>query len=363
MSKRERVAVAMSGGVDSSVAAALLVQAGYEVIGLMLRLWSQDEAHGENRCCDPGAVHLARRVAAQLDIPFHVLDAREPFLRAVVGFFVDGFREGVTPNPCLACNRHVRWGFLRDHAQALGAVKLATGHYACAELRGGRLRLLQGLDREKDQSYVLSVLDESDLAVSLFPIGRLTKGQVREMARTLGLPVADRPDSQDLCFLPDSDYRTFLMPRIPQAFRPGPIVTRSGQTLGEHQGLAAYTVGQRKGIRIPWSQPLYVLEKDLRRNALVVGPSAELNCRALRTSAVHWINGAPQESPLRAQVKIRYKAPAVPATIELLHDGGSRVEFDSTVRGVTPGQAAVLYQDDCCLGYGLIRPETVRTEL
>ncbi|MGA2110538.1 MAG: tRNA 2-thiouridine(34) synthase MnmA [Anaerolineales bacterium] len=357
----ERVAVAMSGGVDSSVAAALLVQAGYEVVGLMLRLWSAEETGRENRCCDPGAVRLARKVAAQLGIPFHVLDARDPFLRSVVGFFVEGFREGLTPNPCLACNRHVRWGYLRDHARALGAARLATGHYARAEVRDGRLRLLQAVDLEKDQSYVLSVLDESDLAETLFPIGRLTKAQVRELARTLGLPVADRPDSQDLCFLPNRGYRSFLLPRLPQVFQPGPIVTRSGRLLGEHQGLAAYTIGQRKGIGVSWSQPLYVLEKDRGHNALVVGPAEELDCRSLGTSEVHWVNGAPPESPLRAQVKIRYKAPAVPAQIELLPGGDSRVHFDRPVRGVTPGQAAVMYQDDCCLGYGLIRPEAPRT--
>lgn len=357
---RPRVAVAMSGGVDSSVAAALLVKAGYEVIGLMLRLWSENGTSDHNRCCAPAAVLLARRVAAQLGIPFHVLDAREPFFRSVVGFFIAGFADGSTPNPCLECNRLIRWGYLRDHALGLGAKILATGHYARVEPRDGQLRLLKAVDLEKDQSYVLSVLDEEDLVQSLFPVGDLTKAQVRELARTLGLPVADRPDSQDLCFLPDSDYRPFLAGRMPRVFQPGPIVTRAGRVLGEHSGLAGYTIGQRKGIRVSWSQPLYVLEKDPTHNALVVGPAAELERQSLCTSQVHWVNVAPRQGRLRAQVKIRYKAPAMPADIALLPGGRCRVHFDLPVRGIAPGQAAVMYQDDCCLGYGLIEPEAPR---
>jgi tRNA-specific 2-thiouridylase len=353
----------MSGGVDSSVAAALLVQAGYEVIGLMLRLWSDNGSGSGNRCCAPAAVLLARRVAAQLEIPFHVLDARTPFYESVVRYFVEGFANGVTPNPCLQCNRYIRWGYLRDHAQALGAQRLATGHYARTEVREGQLRLLQALDLEKDQSYVLSVLGEEDLAGTLFPLGHLTKLQVRDLARALGLPAADRPDSQDLCFLPDRNYRTFLAQRLPQAFQPGPIVTRSGQVLGEHQGLGGFTIGQRKGIRLSWPQPLYVLAKDRRRNALVVGTAGELESRSLSTSPIHWVNAAPREVPLRVHVKIRYKAPSVPAEVKVLPGGGAQVLFDRPVRGIAPGQAAVMYQGDCCLGYGLIEPEAATAGL
>jgi len=351
-----RVVVAMSGGVDSSVAAALLKDQGYDVIGVMLRLWSETGTETGNRCCSPDAMAQARRVAAILDIPFYVLDVKDRFFNTVVQHFIDGYAQGITPNPCLICNRQIRWTFLLNHALAMGAYYLATGHYARCRLgENGRYQLLRGIDHAKDQSYVLHVLDQKRLSHALFPVGEHTKPQVRELAHTFRLPVAERPESQDLCFLAEGDYRSFLTRFAPHVQRPGPIITRQGQLLGEHQGLAFYTIGQRKGLGIAAPQPLYVIEKDLQHNALIVGTSDELGKRELVATHVNWISGDTPEAPFRAQVKIRYKAQEVWATVTPLEDQRVHVLFDAPVRDITPGQAAVFYQDDVCLGGGIIQ--------
>lgn len=353
-SSPSRVVVAMSGGVDSSVAAALLQQQGYAVVGMMLRLWSEPGSEADNRCCTPDAMALARRVAAHLGIPFYAVDAQEIFHREVVEYFLAGYRRGDTPNPCLACNRQVRWGFLLQNARALGADFLATGHYA--RLQGtasGEIQLLRGVDERKDQSYVLHVLTQEKLQHALFPLGEFTKPQVRQMARDFGLPVAERADSQDLCFLGSGDYRSFLHRHAPEVETPGPITTRSGEQLGEHHGLAFYTIGQRKGLEVPSSVPLYVLAKDLARNTLVVGTADELGGHELVAGPVNWIGAAPT-APFRAGVKIRYKANEAPGTITPLPDGRVHVAFDTPLRDITPGQAAVFYDGDLCLGGGII---------
>lgn len=355
-SRPPRVVVAMSGGVDSSVAAALLVEQGYQVIGVMLRLWSEPGSAASNRCCAPEAMAMARRVAEQLGIPFYAVDAREVFHEAVVQSFVDGYAQGITPNPCLACNRQVRWDFLLRRALALGARFLATGHYARLQPgENGSIRLLRALDEDKDQSYVLHVLGQEQLAHALFPLGDYTKPQVRQLARRFGLPVADRPESQDLCFLGKDGYRSFLLRRFPQLRRPGPILDRRGETLGRHEGLAFYTVGQRKGLGVSAPAPLYVLEKDLERNALVVGGAEELGRRQLVAAPVNWIAGEPPAGAFRSQVKIRYRARAAWAQVQPGADGRAFVHFDEPQRGVTPGQAAVFYDAEICLGGGIIQ--------
>jgi tRNA-specific 2-thiouridylase len=303
---RNRVVVAMSGGVDSSVAAALLREQGHDVTGLMLRLWADPETEFENRCCASNAIALARRVAEQLSIPFHLIDAGELFRREVVVPMIAEYSRGRTPNPCLACNRFVRWGFLMRHALALGAEFLATGHYAQIRRGDDGFALLRGVDPIKDQSYVLASLGQEDLARTQFPLGGMTKPEVRDHARRLRLPVAERPDSQDLCFIPGGDYRRFLKKYAPEIFRPGPILDRAGEVLGEHQGLPAYTIGQRKGIMVSSSRPLYALEIDPARNALVVGPAEELGRSGLRTGAASWVRGDPPKVEFRAMVKIRY---------------------------------------------------------
>jgi len=293
-------------------------------------------------------------VAAKLAIPFHVIDAQEPFASAILSTFVSEYRRGRTPNPCLVCNREIRWGYLRRHAQAMGAEMLATGHYARTREREGQFELLTARDGEKDQSYVLSVLDQEALQHSLFPVGDHTKPEVREMARRLELPVADRPDSQDLCFLAGDDYRAFLKRQAPDVFRPGAIVTTEGRRVGTHEGLAAYTIGQRKGLGLSAAEPLYVVDLDERSNHVVVGPREKLGQGALATERAHWINPPAPAGPIEAQVKIRYKAAPVAARVTPLADGACHVEFERLLRDITPGQAAVFYQGERCLGQATI---------
>ncbi|WP_298007442.1 MULTISPECIES: tRNA 2-thiouridine(34) synthase MnmA [Anaerolinea] len=352
------VVIAMSGGVDSSVAAALLVEQGYRVIGMMLRLWSEEGKEDQNRCCTPDAMALARRVAAKLGIPFYALDVRDRFKELVVTHFLQGYASGVTPNPCLKCNRFIRWGVLYEHARSLGANWFATGHYArLRRLESGEVQLLRGLDAEKDQSYVLSVLPQEQLQHTLFPIGEFHKHEVRELAQRLGLPVAHRPDSQDLCFLAGGDYRDFLARHAPQVRQPGLIVDRQGNVLGEHQGLAFYTIGQRKGLGISSPRPLYVLEKDVYQNRLVVGEEHELGRSNLIANEVNWISGNPPETPLPVEVKIRYKAREARAVVIPLTSNRVRVQFEYPLRDITPGQQCVFYQGDICLGGGIISTE------
>jgi len=340
----------MSGGVDSSVAAALLVEQGYDVVGVMMRLWSEDE----NRCCTPQAVDDARHVAAQLGIPFYLVNYEAEFQACVVDHFVAEYSRGRTPNPCLACNRHIRFGHLLRHAQALGASFLATGHYAQVDQAGGVYRLRMGTDRRKDQSYVLYSLGQAELRHTLFPLGPYTKPQVRDLAHRTGLPVADREESMELCFVADDDYRRFLRARAPQALRPGSILDTAGRQIGRHQGLAAYTVGQRRGLGIAASEPLYVIRLDLEANAVIVGPASELGRRQLVASAVNYVNGEPPPSPVSVQAKIRYKASLAGATWTPLDNSRASIEFDVQLRDITPGQAVVAYQGDVVLGGGII---------
>lgn len=351
----ETVVVAMSGGVDSSVAAALLVEQGYRVIGMMLRLWSEEGKEDQNRCCTPDAMALARRVAAKLGIPFYAVDVREKFKEVVVSHFLEGYASGITPNPCLKCNRYIRWGTLYEYAQSLGATWFATGHYArLRRLESGEVQLLRGVDVEKDQSYVLSVLPQEQLRHTFFPVGEYHKPEVRELARRFGLPVANRADSQDLCFLAGGDYRDFLSRHAPEVSRPGVIVNRQGEILGEHQGLAFYTIGQRKGLGIAFPRPLYVLEKDVVRNRLVVGEEHELGRSTLIAERVNWISGQPPVSPIQVEVKIRYKAREAHGVVIPLTPDRVKVEFDHPLRDITPGQQCVFYQGEICLGGGTI---------
>lgn len=354
MNKDAVVAVAMSGGVDSSVAAALLHEQGYALIGLMLSLWSA-APQTPNRCCSPADQSLARRVAGKLGIPFYTLDARHAFRSNVVDAFIDGYAQGVTPNPCLRCNRLIRWGFLLEKARSLGATHLATGHYARIHADPSRCQLLRARDRSKDQSYVLSVLDQKALRQTLLPLGEWTKREVREKARDLALPVADKSDSQDLCFLGGLDYRTFLETRAALPHKPGPIITRSGEPLGRHGGLHRYTIGQRKGLGISAHEPLYVLEKDVQANRLIVGPRSALGRSEFDVDEINWIAGEPPDAPIDVSVQVRYRAREVNATVTPLADKGAHITLHEPLPDVTAGQAAVFYDGDVCLGGGLIR--------
>lgn len=353
---RPRVVVAMSGGVDSSVAAALLADQGYDVIGLMMRLWSEPGSGPvtpTNRCCTLDQMNDARRVADILGIPFYVIDVRDHFRRSIVQFFIDEHAAGRTPNPCVECNRQIRFTYLLEQAKALGADFLATGHYARIDHTGSAYRLRQGIDANKDQSYVLHVLQQSHLANVLFPIGELTKTEVRQVAQERGLTVAAKQESQDLCFVNDGDYRRFLREHSNQPPQSGPILDAAGRELGRHDGLPFYTIGQRKGLGLAAAEPLFVLGKDTIRNALIVGPREALGTRALTAHHVNWI-GAQPATPIQALVKIRYKAMPVSASVTPLADGEVYIAFDAPVMGATPGQAAVFYDGDVCLGGGTI---------
>lgn len=350
-----KAVVAMSGGVDSSVAAALLKEQGYEVIGMMLRLWSEPGKEDSNRCCTPDSMAQARRVAAILDIPFYVVDAKDVFRETVVEYFLEGYARGETPNPCLICNQKIRWTFLLDHALALGADFMATGHYArVTRVEGGGVELLRAVDRNKDQSYVLHVLDQEKLKHALFPIGEYTKPEIRQIAERHGLPTASRKDSQDLCFLAGDDYRNFLQRNAAEMLKPGEIVTRDGEAIGSHDGLANYTIGQRKGLGVASPVPLYVITKDAVRNTLIVGTQEQLGSIELIARDVNWLSGeAPRES-FRAEVKIRYTAKEAEAWVAPMEGDQTQVRFDAPQRDITAGQAAVFYQSDVVIGGGII---------
>ena len=341
----------MSGGVDSSVAAARLQDQGEDVFGIMLRLWSAGPEH-LNRCCTPDDVARARQVAGQLGIPFYVLDVKDAFKSSVVDPFIHGYAKGITPNPCISCNRNIRFGFLLDHALALGATHLATGHYARLRQVNGQMRLLRGIDAQKDQSYVLSVLDQRQLQHARFPLGDLNKAEVRQFAHRLALPSAHRPDSQDLCFLGDQDYRAFLAANDAIG-PPGKIMDTAGHDLGQHDGLARYTIGQRKGLGISAPAPLYVIEKVAATNTLVVGPREQLGRLDFRITHVNWISGEPPAAAQPLQVQVRYKAKQVGCRIrsEAEH---TKVFLDQPLPDITPGQQAVFYAGEQCLGGGRI---------
>lgn len=346
----------MSGGVDSSVAAALLKQQRYDVTGMMLRLWSEPGKEESNRCCTPDAMAQARRVAGILDIPFYVVDAKDVFRENVVQYFLDGYSRGETPNPCLLCNRKIRWTFLLDHARALGADFMATGHYARKHTReDGIHQLLRAVDPSKDQSYVLHVLNQEQLSHALFPVGEYPKTEIRRLAADFGLPTASRADSQDLCFLAGEDYRGFLQRHAPHTLQPGEIRTTDGRVIGRHQGLAGYTIGQRKGLNVASPLPLYVIQKQAAENVLVVGTAEELGFTELTARDVHWTSGVIPSQPFQAQVKIRYSARAADALVTPLAGDRVSVRFDVPARDVTAGQAAVFYQDDLVLGGGIIQ--------
>jgi len=354
MAQKPTVLVAMSGGVDSSVALALLRDEGHEVLGVTLRLVPEPaEASVFEPCCSLAGVEDARRVAARLEVPHRVVHMTDRFERDVIDDFVREYQAGRTPNPCVRCNLDIKFGALLDMAGRFGADRVATGHYVRRERRAGRVALRRAVHRPKDQSYVLAGLSQEQLASALFPLGGLAKAEVRERARALGLPTADKPESQEICFVPNDDYRAFLAQRVglPAA---GPILSTSGAGLGEHKGLLHYTIGQRKGLGIAAPRPYYVVRLDVARNAVIVGHEEDTYCAGLVARAVNWCSIAAQTAPFDCLAQLRYRHTAAPATAT--PDGeGLAVQFHRPERGVTPGQWVVLYDaEEYVLAAGII---------
>ena len=362
------IAVAMSGGVDSSVAAAVLNAQGHSIVGFTMQLWNQRRAPGDeplpSRCCSLDDVYDARRVAEQIGFPFYVINLEEEFERTVVRPFVKSYIAGRTPIPCVSCNSRLKFARLADLANSIGAPQVATGHYARVERdeRTGRFLLKKGKDLSKDQSYFLFELTQEQLSRALFPLGEMCKPEVREAARAIGLNTADKPESQEICFVPDGNYGRFVEDYASTELgvelvseTAGEIESTSGAKLGVHQGLHRYTIGQRKGIGVSSAEPMYVTKIDVPRNKLVVGKRDDLLQKSMIVQAVNWIAMGDPVGPVRAKVRIRYRASEAPAAITPIEGAMVRVDFDEAQPAITPGQAAVFYDEDVVVGGGWIR--------
>ena len=357
---RKRVIVGMSGGVDSSVTAGLLVEQGYDVIGVTLNVWPEldgvDENSREDACCALGAVEDARRVADRLGIPYYVVNFREVFEEKVIQDFVQEYQRGRTPNPCVRCNQFIKFDALLARGALFDADRVATGHYARVEqdLESGRWLLRKSADPTKDQSYVLYVMTQDRLARALFPLGGLSKSDTRQLAVDWKLPVANKPESQDICFVPYKRYTEFLERYAPETVREGPILDTSGRELGRHHGIAFHTIGQRRGLGLAFKEPRYVTSLDPASNVVVVGTIDELMRRECRLEEVNWVKIGEPSGPIRTRARIRYRAELVPAEVWPEPGGRARVVFDEPQRAVTPGQAVVFYEGDYVLAGGTI---------
>ncbi|MGD0350830.1 MAG: tRNA 2-thiouridine(34) synthase MnmA [Verrucomicrobiota bacterium] len=355
--KRQRVVCGMSGGVDSSTAAALLVEQGYDVIGVTLKLWKHDCFSPDEdlfKCCGSRAAADVRAVCDHLGIPFHLIDDAEEFQRQVIGHFAAEYRAGRTPNPCILCNEHLKFGTLLQRADEFGAQYVATGHYARVERANGRTLLKRGREPRKDQSYFLFSLRQDQLARALFPVGDRTKSDTRAAARQRELKTAEKKESMEICFVPDNDYGKFLQQSNLAQKHLGEIVDLHGRVLGHHDGIEFYTIGQRKGLGISAPKPFYVIELDAAHNRVIVGDDTALDRDEFTVDRCNWIPFDTPPSSFAATVKIRYKHPDTPATVIPLGNGGAKVKLHAAQRAITPGQAAVFYQDDLVIGGGWI---------
>jgi tRNA-uridine 2-sulfurtransferase len=345
----------MSGGVDSSVAAAILAAGGYDVVGLSMQLYDQSGTQAFGSCCSLDDLHDARRVAAAIGIPHYILNFERQFQQTVVANFVGEYLAGRTPLPCAHCNSDLKFSTLLDRAQRLGADVVATGHYARVERSaGGAWHLRRGLDRDKDQSYFLFSLTQEQLGRAAFPIGALTKLEVRAHARALGLRVADKPDSQEICFIPDGDYAAFVERQVPTAVKAGVVADEGGRTLAAHDGVHRFTVGQRKGLGVSAPMPLYVLRIDAGSGQVTVGPREALERRRLTASQVTWTCGEVPEEWRAVCAQIRHRHRAASGRVRTLPEGRATFESDEPLSAVTPGQAAVFYDGDLVVGGGWI---------
>jgi tRNA-specific 2-thiouridylase len=360
----KRVVVAMSGGVDSSVAAALLKEQGCEVIGMTMQIWDYSgftAEHGERfgTCCSLDDVYDARRVAESLEIPFYVVNFEKQFTAEVIGRFCKDYFSGRTPNPCVICNQVLKFETLLRRARELQADYLVTGHYARIVCEDADYSLRKGRDRNKDQSYFLFTLTQEQMHYVRFPLGDMTKDEVRAHAARFGLKVAEKPESQDICFVPDGDYVRFLEERCGPGGMNGNIVHVNGQVLGRHQGTYRYTIGQRRGLGLSWPEPLFVVAIDAVNRQVVVGEKEHLAVQYCLVSEVNWLSEL-HEAQFTAACRIRYRHQEVPSTVTLFEDHSARVDFHQPQRGVTPGQAAVFYDGDRVLGGGWIEKTGTR---
>lgn len=354
--RKTRVLVGMSGGVDSSATAALLLEQGYDVVGVTLKLWPQDCVNrAEDKCCGPQAVMDARSVSASLGIPYYLIDEAAEFQSRVIQYFATEYKAGRTPNPCVMCNQHLKFGTLLDRARQLGCDQIATGHFARVETTpAGRTLLRRGKDLRKDQSYFLFSLRQHQLARVLFPLGEKTKSDTRELARGCGLRTADKEESMEICFVPDKDYGRFLEQSNLVQRHQGEIVDTQGKLLGYHEGIEFYTIGQRRGLGITSEKPLYVLELNPENNRVVVGEESSLNQTDFTVASCNWIPWEEPPTIFDCTAKIRYNHPGATATVTPSPDGTAKVRMHEPARAVTPGQACVFYQDDLVLGGGWI---------
>jgi tRNA-specific 2-thiouridylase len=352
----DRVVVAMSGGVDSSVTAALCAEQGLDAVGISMRLYETPQEDYSKSCCSPDDLFDARQVADEADIPFYVANYQEVFRERVIDYFVDEYRRGRTPNPCVACNNHLKFDILLDRTLALGSNYLATGHYARIDHSGDRPRLLRGVDKTKDQSYFLFGIPREALSRILFPLGGLEKGEVREHAERLGLATADKPESHEICFVGGGDYQDYVEERLEEEERkPGQIVHQNGEVMGEHDGIHEFTIGQRRGLGLSHHERLYVQSIRPETGTIVVGPKQGLESSGLVAERCNWLAFDRPHGPIECGVQVRYNMDPVPAVVTVGDDAETAfVEFMEPQEAITPGQAAVFYRGEEVLGGGFI---------
>ncbi len=355
----KKVMLGMSGGVDSSVAAAILLRQGYEVIGVTLQIWQdmdEEMKKSEGGCCSLSAVDDARRVANKLGIPYYVLNFKDIFNKSVIEYFKEEYFKGRTPNPCIACNRHVKWQAMLDKAVSMGIDYIATGHYAKVNHDAGsdRYVLKKSVTDRKDQTYALYNLTQQQLSRTLMPVGDYSKEQIRELAKEIGLSVASKPDSQEICFISDNDYGRFLSENSDKKIVPGEFVDTRGNVLGTHKGIVHYTVGQRKGLGIAFGKPMFVVALDARNNRVVLGDEREVFSDTLTASDLNFISVEKPADGMRVNAKIRYSAKEAPAIIHVIDGDKIMVKFDEPQRAITPGQSVVFYEGETVVGGGTI---------